>query len=244
MDYKKIYNNLMSSRLSDKSGRKISKKQGEYYERHHIIPISLGGNKSYAIGSNNIVLLTAREHYIAHRLLWLIHRTREMGFAFHKMVFSKNAKQKRIFDSRTYESAKKAFSECQRGENNPMWGRISPFKGMKVTAEQKKSHSEKMKGRMVGELNPSKSKESREKISKALLGKSREKTRGSKNSNYGGAKLLIKCGEIVGRFERLEDMLSIVPTSIYNLRNHLRSRSCGFILNTWQVFYEDEYKKA
>ena len=36
-----------------------------YTEKHHIIPKSLGGDNS----ANNIVVLTAREHFIAHKLL-------------------------------------------------------------------------------------------------------------------------------------------------------------------------------
>ena len=35
------------------------------YEKHHIIPSSLGGNNS----PDNIVLLTFREHFICHHLL-------------------------------------------------------------------------------------------------------------------------------------------------------------------------------
>jgi len=244
MDYLRIYNKLMETTVAIKQERKALKKKGSYFERHHITPLSMGGDKSYAIGSDNIVLLTAREHYIAHRLLWLIYRTRETGFAFHKMVFSTSPLQERRFDSRAYEAAKLALSQCQRGENNPMWGRISPLRGRIVTEEQRKAQSEKMKGRMVGDLNPSKSKEAREKISKALSGQIREKTRGSKNINYGGKKVLIDNGIIVGTFERLEDMLKIVHTSIYNLRNHLRSRSGGLILNRWQVFYDKDYKKS
>jgi len=72
MDYKKIYDDLVRSRISMKENRKADKKIGTYFERHHIVPISLGGDKSYAINSPNIVLLTAREHYLAHRMLWLI----------------------------------------------------------------------------------------------------------------------------------------------------------------------------
>ena len=36
-----------------------------YTERHHIIPKSLGGTNS----SDNLVVLTAKEHFICHRLL-------------------------------------------------------------------------------------------------------------------------------------------------------------------------------
>lgn len=38
---------------------------GQYYERHHIVMKSMGGEDS----EENIVYLTAREHFIAHWLL-------------------------------------------------------------------------------------------------------------------------------------------------------------------------------
>lgn len=37
-----------------------------YYEKHHIVPKCLGGDDS----EDNFVLFTAREHIIAHKLLW------------------------------------------------------------------------------------------------------------------------------------------------------------------------------
>lgn len=240
MDYKKIYDRLMSSRLVIKSDRKIQKKNGDYFERHHIIPISLGGDKSYALGSDNIVLLTAREHYLAHRMLWLIYKTREMGFAFHKMVFSESPRQKRKFDSKAYEAARIAFSECQRGENNPMFGKVSPMKGKVPASKGKKLDP---RPNISGENNPSKRADVRKKISTKLRGKERPNARGARSSNFGGKKLLLHKSEIAGYFDRLEDMLQYVPTSIYNLRNHLRSRSGGLILGEWQVFYEKDYQQ-
>lgn len=63
MNYQKIYNDLMSKakrleeeRLLDKEG---------YYERHHILPRSMGGGDE----DENLVMLTAREHFVAHLLL-------------------------------------------------------------------------------------------------------------------------------------------------------------------------------
>jgi hypothetical protein len=224
MDYKKIYQDLMEARLSVKSERIVEKRNGSYFERHHILPLSLGGDKSYALGSDNIVLLTAREHYLAHRMLWLIYRTREMGFAFHKMVFSSSPLQKRRFDAKAYEAAKLAMSQCQRGENNPMFGKTSWMKGKESVNKGKKLGPRPYQ---IGDNNPSKREDVRAKISSKLRGKERQKTRGSKNSNFGGIKLLFRNGVLFGRFERLEEMLDFVPTSIYNLRNHLRSRKGG-----------------
>lgn len=239
MDYKKIYDDLVRSRISMKENRKANKKIGTYFERHHIVPISLGGDKSYAINSPNIVLLTAREHYLAHRMLWLIYRTREMGFAFHKMVFSTSPLQERRFDSRSYEAAKNAFSECQRGENNPMWGKVSSMRG-KVPA----SKGKKLEPRpyLTGDNNPSRREEVRAKISKANKGK--PKPKGEDNSAFAGYKILLKNGEFAGRFENLVDILEFVPCSIHNLKSHIKNGNGGFIKNEWQVFYEKDYKKG
>lgn len=62
MDYHKHYELLIKSRLE--RGVVKSKLEG-YYELHHIIPRCLGGTDD----TSNLVLLTAREHYIAHLLL-------------------------------------------------------------------------------------------------------------------------------------------------------------------------------
>lgn len=61
VDYLKIYDELINF-------RKENIPTG-YSENHHIIPRSLGGDDS----EDNKVLLTGREHYIAHLLLVKIH---------------------------------------------------------------------------------------------------------------------------------------------------------------------------
>lgn len=242
MDYKKIYDSLMSSRLEMKRDRKIQKKNGNYFERHHIIPISLGGDKSYALVSDNIVLLTAREHYIAHRLLWLIHKTREMGFAFHKMVFSESPLQKRRFNSKAYEAARLALSECQRGENNPMWGKIPWQKGKPMSEDRKEIQRKKMKGRYDGEMNPFYGR----KHSNGSLEKMRNapKPKGINSRTSKGWKLLFDNEVLVGRFETLEEIVPLVESSIHNLKHHVRSKGNSRIKKRFTVWYEDDYKKA
>jgi hypothetical protein len=238
MDYKKIYNSLMSSRIDMKDKRKLEKKNGNYFERHHIIPISLGGNKSYSLRSDNIVLLTAREHYLAHRILWLIYRSREMGFAFHRMVFSESPLQTRNFNSKAYEAARIALSECQRGEKNPMYGKVSPFKGKTSVNKGKKLGSRPYQS---GEKNPAKNEEVRKKISNANKGMTNPK--GEKNPAFGGYKILLKNGKFIGKFENLVDMLELVPCSIHNLKSHIKNGKGGIIKGGWQVFYEKDYFK-
>ena len=79
MDYIKHYEALCNGRQSMQRA-----KGGEtYYELHHILPKSLGGLDL----QENLVLLTAREHYIAHLLLYVIYKQKG-GSAFRKMAFA------------------------------------------------------------------------------------------------------------------------------------------------------------
>lgn len=61
MDYAKLYNALISFRKSNP----LKKSKELYTEKHHIIPRCLGGSDD----RGNLVRLTPREHFIAHRLL-------------------------------------------------------------------------------------------------------------------------------------------------------------------------------
>lgn len=91
MNYQKHYNQLIVQsqlRILDKN---------VYVERHHILPRSMGGDNSAA----NIAVLTAREHFIAHYLLWKIHRNFSMGRAM--LMMSDTRKTKGRTTSKTYE---------------------------------------------------------------------------------------------------------------------------------------------
>ena len=72
MDYQKIYNQLIQKAQSE---NRVKVEGGTYYEAHHILPkcIGGGGKTSQWRTHPNIILLTAREHFIAHRLLYAIH---------------------------------------------------------------------------------------------------------------------------------------------------------------------------
>ena len=70
MTYSAIYCALISKRLENP----ITKNDC-YCETHHIIPKSEGGSND----KSNLVNLTAREHYIAHLLLWKIYKDYKMA---------------------------------------------------------------------------------------------------------------------------------------------------------------------
>jgi len=73
-----------------------------YLERHHIHPRSMGGSND----SSNIIALTARQHFLAHWLLWKAYRNRKTAFAFRMMCQAKRGYQERYsrISSRLYEA--------------------------------------------------------------------------------------------------------------------------------------------
>ena len=82
--------------------------------RHHVIPLSLNGPDTF----DNIVVLTPREHFIAHLLLVKM----TSGKAKSKMAFAlKRFGGKNT--SRTFSLASKLISESLSGEGNPMFGK-------------------------------------------------------------------------------------------------------------------------
>jgi len=82
-----------------------------YTEKHHIIPSSLGGTND----NDNIVKLTAREHFICHLLLTKMttgNARYKMNFALHMLSNVKNIGLGRYTPtSRMYEYTKKLFIE-------------------------------------------------------------------------------------------------------------------------------------
>jgi len=165
MNYKKVYDSLMVSRFDQKEQRLNQKKNGDYFEVHHIVPKWLGGEgKNYQQKSHpNLVLLTAREHFLAHWLLYSEYRDRKSAMAFFSMI-RKTKDQNRITSSKGFEIARTAFVETQKG-NTYGKGHTKV-----ISEEQKASQRAAMLGRFVGDLNNAKKPEARLKISLALSG--------------------------------------------------------------------------
>jgi len=75
------------------------------FERHHILPKALGGEEGFG-NKANIVLLTPREHYIAHLMLWKAYG-KKMARAFWCMSHVRGSKGR--LSGRRYESLKQAL---------------------------------------------------------------------------------------------------------------------------------------
>jgi len=138
MDYLKIYVNIINKAKFEnrKSGCKI------YYENHHILPKCMGGNDE----KENLVLLTAKEHFICHKLLVEIYPNKK-GLIYACMIMcnkiSSSNKRDYIVSSIEYERVRHLYHEKCSGENHYMFG---------------KKHSEKTKEKLrqinLGDNNP------------------------------------------------------------------------------------------
>lgn len=110
MDYKKIYDQIIKK--SESEGR--IKCPDLYYESHHIIPKCLGGEGKTTEWKThpNIVLLTAKEHFIVHSLLCEIYPNEEkLKFALWGMSNQdRNGKRHKI-SSRQYQRIRYEFAK-------------------------------------------------------------------------------------------------------------------------------------
>ena len=125
-----------------------------YVERHHIIPKSCGGSND----KDNLVPLTAREHYIVHMLLPYF----TIGQIKHKMLNafllmntkSKNCKRDYKINSIVYEKIKNEFSKSLKGRRlTSKWkAKISKtLTGTKLPESVKRKISLANKGRKMSE---------------------------------------------------------------------------------------------
>lgn len=121
MNYKRVYNNIIEKRKLKPFD------ETEYGEWHHIIPRSLGGTDE----SDNLVRLSAREHFICHALLAEMYEYKsfewyKMNNAFIMMICSSD-NQTRYINSRLYELKKRDFSkvmsQSQSGSGNSQYGK-------------------------------------------------------------------------------------------------------------------------
>lgn len=159
MDYAKIYNSLVKRAEGRK---KLSRDHSDYvyYEKHHIIPVCMGGPND----KSNLVFLTPEEHWLAHLLLVKIYPgNSRLIFACQAMTMA-GGNNKRVTN--------KLFGWIRRKYAEEISFR---HKGRIVSDEQKKRISATLKGRPAvhqhGENNVMKRPEIAKKVSEANKGK-------------------------------------------------------------------------
>jgi hypothetical protein len=108
-----------------------------YFERHHILPISLGGSNEPL----NKVLLTAKEHYKCHQLLVECTSGKyrvKMANALWRMRHGNKGQQKIPMDANEYAILREEYSEIVSLR----------FRGKKLSEQTKRKMSESKKGAM------------------------------------------------------------------------------------------------
>lgn len=132
MDYLSIYNALIQD-------AKTNPKSDSYKEIHHIIPKCMGGSNR----KDNLVLLTARQHFIAHWLLYKIHRTSAMVYAWNNMCRIGKGQESRRINSRHFKYVREAFSQKIKNMPEETRRKISnSLKGKPLAEETKKKIAE------------------------------------------------------------------------------------------------------
>lgn len=159
MNYLNIYNSLIEKAKDNVFN------SDEYFETHHIIPKGMDGSDD----TNNLVKMTARQHFVAHWLLFRIYPTnKQIAAAFHITAFGTNCRNTRK-KHKGYMPSSRAIAEARYAsvvrntgsKHSPetiqkmkdTWkdkyanGHAGSTKGRKITDEQKLKQSIAMTGR-------------------------------------------------------------------------------------------------
>lgn len=144
MNYRHIYMLIIEHAKSEEKLGLRKKGNGNYYERHHILPKSLF--PLWAKRKSNLVLLTAREHFFCHQLLTKIYPNSNM---FLSLWYLANDGQNKYLlkSSHEYEKLKikaaEKLSQLNKG--------VSRNKGLyaSFSEEKKKLIQEKKKQTMI-----------------------------------------------------------------------------------------------
>lgn len=115
LDYQKHYSQLIH--------KAITHPHNGYTETHHIIPKCMGGDGSPA----NLVKLSARQHFVAHHLLYKIYGGSKLANAWYSMCRIGRGQEERLVNSRMFERVKVIRSELlsieSSGEFNHFFGK-------------------------------------------------------------------------------------------------------------------------
>lgn len=163
MDYERIYREFIADRRAREVGLT------GYTEKHHILPRSLGGGNE----PENLIRLTAGDHFFAHLLLAKAHGGK-LWYALNALMAGHHIGERKadraftIRARRYYEQTRAGFAAAHSarmkgvfaGDKHPMYGKpCSPIA------------LEKLKARIAAGDNPMQRPEVRAKVSAALLGR-------------------------------------------------------------------------
>ncbi len=144
--YTNWYMKLMDSR------KKLYRKKSDKvcYESHHILPKSLGGSNH----KSNLVLLTPREHFVAHFLLIKMtsgSQKRSMTYALARFLGKNMNDKKYKITSRNYQTIVETNRLFTLNEHNPMYGKPCWYE---MTEAEKNQWKMNISKGITGDKNP------------------------------------------------------------------------------------------
>lgn len=172
MNYQKIHDSIIE--------RVKTRTLTGYKERHHIIPKCMHGTND----KENLVNLTAREHYIVHKLLCEIYPDNDkLHYALWRMMNPQNKNHGRSYNisSLEYHTRRKIHQEKIRNIGLSNKGRIVPeIQKEKIRAARKlqvitEETKKKISNTLTGKKKPTRTEEHRKNLQKSLLGKNKGK---------------------------------------------------------------------
>lgn len=113
------------------------------HEKHHIIPVSLGGTNK----PENLAVLTFREHFVCHILLtkFTVSYDRSKMHSALRMMMNKSKHNRRVLSQRQYETARNVLLKIKRKmspefckkQSLSKTGIKNPMSGKKQTQKQR-----------------------------------------------------------------------------------------------------------
>lgn len=213
--FKQIYDNLI---VRSKSENRV-KSNDVYYENHHIIPKHMNGSDNI----DNLVLLTFKEHIIAHYLLWRIYK-KDQDLIAYKMRSGQKEEAQRLRSRLAVESNRNGGNGFfKTGGWNPMKDpliqeksqetKLSKYGNRSICSESQYQNICKANRRMANDEN--KIKKFKESLANTIDSMTYEERQekyarfGETNGNY---------GKIKGRYEVIDPEGNVYP---YESQNHI-----------------------
>lgn len=136
MKYDRHYHSLITT-------ARLRVKPEGYCERHHVTPRCLGGGEE----PENLVWLTAREHYVAHQLLVKMN-PQHLGAAYAALLMTRVGKNEGRVNNRYYAWLKERYSKLQSAMMKE-WLKSNPNPSKLEAVKLKRKEA------WLGEKNPS-----------------------------------------------------------------------------------------
>lgn len=238
MNYKKVYENLIIKRKLLNRTRKRGDKS--CFENHHILPKSLGGTNE----KENLVLLTPKEHYIAHLLLVYCYEgdlKRKMIYALAKMNCVGKTKRKNLTASQ-YDNIRKLIKEngfTQEHKNNLKHKKTPEHIKKIIESRKRNGNCNNLKGHI-------KSEQTRKNLSRALMGHyvSKETCEKIRQSNSIKVFQYDLKGNFIKEFKSIT--IATKETNSHNIHGVLKGKlktSGGFVWCKIKKIFDINYEK-